>query len=58
MTAVSFSVTQVEEGRPLYCRRSSESDHKYDLAIPYNGGGPGRPVVETEPLKGLWPPVM
>ena len=35
MTAVSFSVTQVEEGRPLYCRRSSESDYKYDLVIPY-----------------------
>ena len=51
--SIISSGVQVGKGRPLYCRRSWESDHTYDLVIPCDGGGPGQLVAKTEPIKGL-----
>ena len=52
----SFLLVQVGKGRLLYCRRSWESNHTYDLVISCQKGGPVSQLYHGTP-KALWSPV-
>ena len=54
--SIISSGVQVRKGRPLYCRRSWESNHTYDLVISCKGAGGqfscknGTPKISGQPV--------